>query len=272
MGESRGRKAKKAKWQLQLGIKELIFTGLGVAGLAMMSFALGTLAGRGDIYRVLHNWGLLGPDSGKAVQIWRQTPPPPPTPVAAQAERPPEEATAPPPAPAKPAPPQTRAADQTPKSPPVKGHIAMPPSPPQTKKTSPKPDARAKENKLEKIRREVASKLKFQNSLDLAATRKSHPAAETKKAPDQKPTAASGASTSQVVVAKFRDVDRAKARLTQMRQQGEKVVLKEGKDNEGRYFAIYRQITVSSSKPRQAAPTRLKKTKLETKPRKSASQ
>ena len=125
---------------------------------------------------------------------------------------------------------------------------------------------------MEKIRREVASKLKFQNSLDLAATRKSHPAAETKKAPDQKPTAASGASTSQVVVAKFRDVDRAKARLTQMRQQGEKVVLKEGKDNEGRYFAIYRQITVSSSKPRQAVPTRLKKTKLETKPRKSASQ
>jgi len=271
MGESRGRKAKKAKWHLQLGIKELIFTGLGVAGLAMMSFALGTLAGRGDIYRVLYNWGLLGPDSGRAVQIWRQTPPPPPTPVAAQAERPPEEAAAPSPAPAKPAPPQTRAADQTPKSPPVKGHIAMPPSPPQTKKTSPKPDTQAKENKLEKIRREVASKLKFQNSLDSAATRRSQPAAETKKGPDKKP-AASGTPTSQVVVAKFRDADRAKARLTQMRKQGEKVVLKEGKDNEGRYFAIYRQITVSSSKPRQAAPTRLKKTKLETKPRKSAAQ
>jgi len=148
----------------------------------------------------------------------------------------------------------------------------MPPSPPQTKKTSPKPDAQAKEDKLEKIRREVASKLKFQNSLDLAATRKSHPAAETKKGPEKKSTATSGASTSQVVVAKFRDLDRAKARLTQMRKQGEKVVLKEGKDSEGRYFAIYRQITVSSSKPRQATPTRLKKTKLETKSHKSAAQ
>ena len=75
MGESRGRKAKKA-WQMQVGIKELIFTGLGVAGLVMMSFALGTLAGRGDIYRVLHNWGLVGPDPGKVGQVWYQAPPP----------------------------------------------------------------------------------------------------------------------------------------------------------------------------------------------------
>ncbi|MEJ2069071.1 MAG: hypothetical protein P8X58_01470, partial [Syntrophobacterales bacterium] len=252
MWGSRGRKTKKAKWQIQLGIKELIFTGLGVAGLAMMSFAIGTLAGRGDIYRVLYNWGLLGPDSGRAVQIWRQTPPPPPTPVAARAQRPSEGTPAPQPAPAKPAPSQTRAADPAPKSPPVKGHIVMPPSPSQTKKKSIRQDAKAKENKLEKIRREVASKLKFQNSLDSAATRRSHPAAESKKVPDQKPTA-SKSSTSQVVVAKFRSVDRAKARVNQMRKQGEKVVLKEGKDNEGRYFVIYRQITVSASKPRQAA-------------------
>ena len=262
MGESRGRKTKKAKWQIQLGIKELIFTGLGVVGLAMMSFAIGTLAGRGDIYRVLYNWGLLRPDSGTAVQIWRQAPPPPPTTVAAQAERPSEGTPTPPPTPAKPAPPQTRAADPAPKSPPVKGHIVATPSPPQTKKKSPRQEAQAKENKLEKIRREVASKLKFQNSLDLAATRKSHPAAETKKGPDKK-------HTSQVVVAKFRSLDRARARVTQMRKQGEKVVLKEGKDNEGRYFVIYRQITVSASKPRQAAPTRLKRTKLETKSQKS---
>ncbi|MEJ2091456.1 MAG: hypothetical protein P8X65_04600 [Syntrophobacterales bacterium] len=257
MWGSRGRKTKKAKWQIQLGIKELIFTGLGVAGLAMMSFAIGTLAGRGDIYRVLYNWGLLGPDSGRAVQIWRQTPPPPPTPVAARAQRPSEGTPAPQPAPAKPAPSQTRAADPAPKSPPVKGHIVMPPSPSQTKKKSIRQDAKAKENKLEKIRREVASKLKFQNSLDLAATRMSHPAKT---------------STSQVMVAKFRSAKRARARLTQMRKQGEKVVLKEEKDNEGRYFVIYRQVTVSSSKHRQVTPTRLKKTKLETKSSKSASQ
>jgi hypothetical protein len=118
----------------------------------------------------------------------------------------------------------------------------------------------------------VASKLKFQNSLDSAATRRSHPAAESKKVPVQKSTAASKASTSQVVVAKFRSVDRARARVTQMRQQGEKVVLKEGKDNEGRYFVIYRQIAVSKSKPRQVTPTRLKKTKLETKSPKSTAQ
>jgi hypothetical protein len=89
MGESRGKKARKpTDWKLQLGIKELIFGGLGVAGLVMMSFALGTLAGRGDIYRVLHNWGLLGPDSNKTGQVWYQAPSPPATPVVALASSP----------------------------------------------------------------------------------------------------------------------------------------------------------------------------------------
>jgi hypothetical protein len=268
MGGSRGRKAKKAKWQVQLGIKELIFTGLGVAGLAMMSFALGTLAGRGDIYRVLYNWGLLGPDSGRVVQIWRQAPPPPPRPVATLDDRPAEKASAPSRTPAKPAPTRTSTAAPVPKSPPVKGHIVAAPTPSQTPKKSSKPSAKAKENKLEKIRREVASKLKFQNSLDLTDTRRSHSTGESKKGSDKKPTT----STSQMVVAKFRSLDRAKARLTQMRKQGEKVVLKEGKDDEGRYFVIYRQITVTKSKPRQVTSTRLKKTKLETKSSKSAAQ
>jgi hypothetical protein len=268
MGGSRGRKAKKAKWQVQLGIKELIFTGLGVAGLAMMSFALGTLAGRGDIYRVLYNWGLLGPDGGRASQIWRQAPPPPPMPVATLAERPSGKAPAPSRTPPKPTPTKTSTAAPVPKSPPVKGHIVAAPTPSQTKKKSPKSNAKAKENKLEKIRREVATKLKFQNSLDAAATRRSPSAGESKKGSDKKPTT----STSQMVVAKFRSLDRARARLSHMQKQGEKVVLKEGKDNEGRYFVIYRQITIRKSKPRQVTSTRLKKTKLETKSSKSAAQ
>jgi hypothetical protein len=193
--------------------------------------------------------------------------------VATLADRTPQEDPAPPPASAKPAPPQHTAADRGPKSPPVKGDIAATPSPPQTKKGSPKQEeAKTKENNLEKIRREVASKLKFQNSLDLAATRGSQPGGEPKKGPEKKQTGASGASTSQVVVAKFRDADRAQARVTQMRKQGEKVVLKEGKDDEGQYFAIYRQITASSSKSRHVSQSRLKKNKPEGKISKSAAQ
>jgi hypothetical protein len=133
MGESRGKKAKKGHWQLQVGLKELIFTGLGVAGLVMMSFALGTLTGRGDIYRVLHNWGLLAPDNGRALQIWHQAPPTSSTPVTAFSNPPPQEA----PAPAKLDPPQATAADKAPTPAPVKGDIAAPPPPLRPKSNHP---------------------------------------------------------------------------------------------------------------------------------------
>lgn len=270
MRESRGRKGKKTKWQLQVGLKELIFTGLGVAGLAMMSFALGTLAGRGDIYRLLHNWGLLGPDSGQAVKIWHQPTSPSSTPVAALSNSPPQEAPAP--ASAKTGPPQVTAAPQPPPSPPMKGDIAAPPSPLQDKKKSPKTEDKAKDEKLENIRREVAGKLKFQNSMDLAATRGSKPGGESKKGSDKELTGATRGSTSQVFVVKFRDAEKAQTRLAEMRKQGDKVALKEGKDEEGRFFAIYRQVTANPSKPSQVAPTQVKKSKPENKPEKSTVQ
>jgi hypothetical protein len=269
MGESRGRKAKKA-WQMQVGIKELIFTGLGVAGLVMMSFALGTLAGRGDIYRVLNNWGLLGPDSSRAGQIWYQAPPAPPAtaPVVALAS----------PAPQQEAPPAEKPAPQhqahaTPKAPPpapVKANIISPPNPVvvQAKKKSPKQEAKSKEDQLEKIRREVASKLKFQNSLDLAATR----GASAKKGDDKEPTAVLKSATSQVVLVKYRNTAQARARLAQMQKQGEKVVLKEGKDHEGQYYAICRQVTVKPAESQQVAHAQVKKTKIESKPTKSSGQ
>ena len=264
MGESRGRKGKKANWQVSLGIKELIFTGLGVAGLVMMSFALGTLSGRGDIYRVLYNWGLLGPEGGKAIQTWYQAPPPPSTPMATLA-RPSHQEASPP---EKPAPAQAAVADKAPPPAPVKGSIAVPASPPPGKKNQPKQDVKAKKNNLEKIRREVAHKLKFQNSLDLAATR-SAPSGEKSK---KQKTAASKPTTSQVIVAKYRSASRARARLSQMSKQGEKVILKEGKDKEGPYFAIYRQVTTIPPESSHVAQSRLKKNKIGNKPNKSAAQ
>ena len=97
MVEGRGRKAKKASdFKLRLGAKELVFGGLGVAGLVMMSFALGTLAGRGDIYRVLNNWGLLGPDGNRTAQVWYQAPQPSPAQVIPLASPPSQEPGLPP--------------------------------------------------------------------------------------------------------------------------------------------------------------------------------
>jgi hypothetical protein len=270
MGESRGKRAKKASdWKLHLGLKELIFGGLGVAGLVMMSFALGTLAGRGDIYRVMHNWGLLGPDNSKTGQIWYQAPPPPPTQVVTLASPPAQEPEAPLPA-AKPAPHQTSATERGLPPAPTQGSVAAVPnpvqSPGQARKKSAKAESKGKEDKLEKIRQEVASKLKFQNSLDLSTTRASHPADKVKKGSDKEPAAAAGAQATPMVVAKYRDAGQAKARLAQMQKQGDKVVLKEGKDSEGQYFAICRQAHATPKETPKAAPNQLKKVKTDSKP------
>jgi len=268
MGEARGKKAKKAAgWKVHLGIKELIFAGLGVAGLVMMSFALGTLAGRGDIYRVLHNWGLLGPDSNTAGQIWYQAPPPPP-PVVALASPPSLEPETP--SATKPGPSQANSAEKTPAIPPVKGSIAAPPNPVQAKKKSAKPETKGKEDKLEKIRQEVASKLKFQNSLDLSATRTAQPGDKTKKGSDKESATAAKAQAAPMIVAKYRDAAQARARLAQMQKQGEKVTLKEGKDSEGQYFAICRQVPPSPTETQKAAQTQAKNTQTEDKSSKAA--
>ncbi|MGB8991204.1 MAG: hypothetical protein WCD80_04030, partial [Desulfobaccales bacterium] len=73
METSRGKKGKRTGWHLTLGLKDAIFAGIGVVGLLMMSFALGALAGRGDIYRAAYSWGLLTPDGSRVAQQW--TPP-----------------------------------------------------------------------------------------------------------------------------------------------------------------------------------------------------
>ena len=71
----RGKKVKKAGWHLTLGVRDIIFAGIGLVGLLMMSFALGALAGRGDIYRAAYSWGLMTPDGAKVAQ-WVPAPGP----------------------------------------------------------------------------------------------------------------------------------------------------------------------------------------------------
>jgi hypothetical protein len=265
MVESRGKKAKKATdWKLRLGIKELVFAGLGVSGLVMMSFALGTLAGRGDIYRVMHNWGLIGPDSSKTGQIWYQAPSPAPAQVVALASPPAQE---PDPAVAvKPGLPQAGAPPQAP----VKAIITPAPHPVQAKKKSPKQDAKPKEDKLDKIRQDVAKNLRFQNSLDMTATRAAASGDKAKKGADKEPPVAVKAPAAPTLVAKFRDATQARARLAQMQKQGEKVSLKEGKDHEGQYYAICRQAAPSPGEPHRIVQAQVKKPKADNKTAKPA--
>jgi hypothetical protein len=262
MAEGRGRKAKKAAdWKLHLGGKELAFVGLGVAGLVMMSFALGTLAGRGDIYRVLNNWGLLGPDTGRTAQVWYQPPPPVPAQVIPLASSPAQEPGVPPVANAGP-PVTEKSSGHTV----VKGSIITPPNPVQAKKKPTRPDIHAKEDKLEIIRQEVASKLKFQNSLDMSATRTSH-AGDKAKQEKEHAAAPRPHAAAPMVVAKYRDAKQARAKLAHLQKEGDKVVLREGKDSEGAFFAICRQSAPAPAEPQQLAQTQVKKVKTEIKPK-----
>lgn len=230
--EARGKKSKKVKWNLSLGLKDVVFAGLGVAGLMMMSFALGTLAGRGDIYRVLHNWGLLGPEASRAMQHWPHPGGGPPMTPAAQA--PPTQAAV---VPGSPAPPT--AAGKTPE--PAKAPAASPPSASQ-KKTAKSANLaqKHKEDELRRLREEVARKLKFQNSLDTGGAKPARPAAKQKAKETDK--AASAKSPQNLVkVAQFRDKKAAQAKVAALQKQGEKASLKEGKDQQGTYYTVYRQ-------------------------------
>jgi hypothetical protein len=235
MQASRGKKGKRTGWQLVLGVKEVIFAGLGVAGLMMMTFALGTLAGRGDIYRILSNWGLLAPEPAKLVQPWSG---PGVSPAAAPAPREGSpRAASPVPEPGAsasvvPPPPVQTLAE--PAAAPVKGSLAGLPGPAaaskKTKSGTLSREQRAREEELRRLRREVASKLKFQNSLETGSWKPARPAPKPKLA-----------SAKQVKVAQFRDAKAARVRLAELRKKGEKVTIKQGKDKKGVYYVIYRQ-------------------------------
>ncbi|MGC2433108.1 MAG: hypothetical protein WA433_04930, partial [Desulfobaccales bacterium] len=67
METGRGRSGKKP-WHLTLRLTEVIFAVFGMLGLLMMSFTLGVLAGRGDIYRVAYSLGLLVQEPKQAAQ------------------------------------------------------------------------------------------------------------------------------------------------------------------------------------------------------------
>ncbi len=231
MTEGRGKKGKKARWQLVLGLKQVLFGALGLGWTMIIIFILGVLAGRGDIYRWLSSWGLVAP-APKMVQ-WSPpaaTPPAPASPAAAKT--------------AAPAPPAAATA-AAPATKPMTGNIAAAPSapaPPSTKKarrSAALREQKAKEEELNRLRQEVASKLKFQNSFDSSPTKTTR--ASKQKDKHLATAAAPKASPKLVRVGQYRDAKTAKAKMAELQRRGEKVILKQGKDRKGVFYEILRE-------------------------------
>jgi hypothetical protein len=236
MPEGRIKKAKKARWQLILGLKQVICGALGLTWMMMIIFILGVLAGRGDIYRWLSSWGLITPASSKVAQ-WS---PPAETPPPAVPEKslPAAPATAVAPA-SQPAAPSTSAASP----PPVTGSMAPTPAPAAApakkgKKGPSLRDQKAKDEELRRLRQEMAGKLKFQNSFDTTPPK---PARTAQKQKDKTAAASHKTQSRQVRVAQYRDLKAAKAKMAELQKKGEKVALKQGKDKKGVFYDIVRE-------------------------------
>jgi hypothetical protein len=246
----REKKGKKAGWHLTLGVRDLICAGIGLVGLLMMSFALGALAGRGDIYRAAYSWGLLTPDGTKVAQWVPAAGPPatvpggtPGTATSTTAAT----ATTPAPVAAKPARPG-----------PVAGSITPLPPPAAAKKKGKTEtthrDHKSREEELRQARQEVVQKLKFQNSFDTSPKprqpkTKEHDKAQAKSQPTQ------------VRVAEYRTSKEAQAKVAELLKNGVKATLKQTKDSKGTVYIV--------SKP--ASPPQPGAEKVVQKPAKSSS-
>ena len=255
MSEGRSTSKKDGGWQVNLGLKQLILGGFGMVALTVMSFVLGTLAGRGEIYRVFARWGLLSPEASRVVQPW--VPPagvgPPlgqaaPAPGAAAL---PNAGTAATPAAQVAAASSPQAAQSAPAAgeahpahqAPVKGSLIPAGGSSAAKKKTAKPpappgSAQSKEEELKQLKAEVAKKLNFQNSLDKPPKPSQ---AQKIKVKDKDKAAPAKAPGSTVQVGRFREKKAAQAKLAEMQKRGEKVSLKEGKDQQGTYYAVVRQ-------------------------------
>jgi hypothetical protein len=239
----RGKKGQKAGWHLTLGLRDTIFAAIGMVGLMMMSFTLGALAGRGDIYRVAYSWGLLTPEGSRAAQ-WT----PPPGPPAAAPPGAPGSATsttlaaavAPVPAAAPPSPTPAPMAARPELPGPVTGSIApLPPPAPAKKKGktgTTQRDPKSREEEMRQVRQEVVQKLKFQNSFDTA------PKPRLPKTKDQDKTLAKSQS-GQVRVAQYRNSSEAQAKVAELQKKGVKAILKKTKDPQGILYVVYKPAT-----------------------------
>ncbi len=258
MESGRRKKGKKTGWHLTLGLKDAIFAGIGIVGLMMMSFAVGTLAGRGDIYRIAYSWGLLRPNGPKVVQ-W--VPPLGPAAVAPLAA--PGTVTAPTVAAVTPAPiaaplshPTAAVAAKAGRTTPVTGSVAALPPPAAAKKKAKTGNLhrnhKSREAELQRLRRQMVSKLKFQNSFDTNPKPRSPKSKEHEKAQAK-------AKTIQVRVAQYRNSREAQAKVAELHRKGIKATYKKTKDSKGAWYTVYKL----------TAPAQIGAEKLAQKPEKS---
>jgi len=255
----RGKKGKKA-WQLHLRLIDVVCAGMGIVGLMCMSFLLGALAGRGDIYRVAYSMGLLSPEAKQTSQIIPQmasSSPAAEAPAASPATAAPSPAAAPAPA----APPATAAAGAGAKSShpaPVAGSMA--PLPPPAAAASSKKKAKSAQAQHEQKAREeqlrqhqdVAKKMTFLNSFD------STPKPGQKKDKDKSKAGAAKPQPAQVKVATYRDSKTAHAKLAELQKKGVKASVKQGKDAQGVTYTLYRQAPAHPKEPENVAQTKEK--------------
>lgn len=252
--KGRGKKSKKAGWHMNLGLKETIFAGIGVVGLMMMSFALGALAGRGDIYRAASTWGLMSPESSRVAHWTPVTGGPPATAPAPVASAGPETASTPtslekvasvpaagtsPPVPA--GAPHPVAAAKPEHAAPVTASITplSPPVPATTAKKKGKTgtghhDPKAREAELQRLRQEVAQKLKFQNSFDTA------PKARLPKGKEHDKAKAAKSQGTQVKVGQYKSSKEAEAKVAELQKKGVKASVKKSKDAKGTVYIVYK--------------------------------
>jgi hypothetical protein len=286
----RGKKSKQTRWHLTLGLKEAICAGIGVVGLMMMSFALGALAGRGDIYRAAYSWGLMSPEGPKVAQwtpatgvtggypapaaapagapagpVGQETAPAPAPAVAAApapavAPSPQTPAAAPVPvATAKPAHPAPVTASMTPLSPPVPAPAAKK----KGKSSAAHHDHKTREEELQRLRQEVVQKLNFQNSFDNAPKArlpkpKEHEKAQAKAAPAQ-PT--------QVKVGQYRNSKEAQAKVAELQKKGVKATVRKTKDSKGSLYVVCKPGAVHHAEPEKLAKKPEKSSSIAKKPR-----
>jgi len=238
----RGKKGKRA-WQLNLRLIDVICAGIGIVGLMCMSFFLGALAGRGDIYRAAYSLGLLSPAAKQLVQITPQMAPALPA-AEAPAAVPAGTPTAAAPTPAA-APATSAASARSPHPAPVTG--AMAPLPPPAAAASSKRKAKAAQAQHEQKARDeqlrqhqdVAKKMTFLNSFD------STPKPSQK---DKSKATAAKPQPTQVKVATYRDSKAAQAKMAELQKKGVKATVKQGKDDKGACYTVYRQAPAAPSK------------------------
>jgi hypothetical protein len=250
--KGRSKKGKKAAWHLRLKLKDLVFAGIGVVGLMMMSFALGVLSGRGDIYRAASRWGIMSPEAARVGQ-WSPTPLPPPAalPSATTAAAPATSTSAKTAPPGRP--PKVAAVPKGKASAPVVGSITpLPPPAAARKKPKAHPTSRHKaksrQEELQRVRKAVVSKLKFQNSFDTGL----------KPRPPKSKSHHKKSHSTQVRVGQYKTSKAAAAKVAELQKKGLKATTKKTKDARGTWFTVYKT-TPSPQAPSEKLARKSKK-------------